>query len=129
MKNFDPPSDKTGDGPQTSVWTISNHTFFNSLAAFVKPTRFILLITYLLQGLISTDFRSSKTSFTTRNFILLALISPSLLCHRLEFETLSTIAIMFIQPAVVYKVSDFEPRATTIAPFTIFYELFPNSTA
>ena len=36
---------------------------------------------------------------------------------------------MLIHLAVLYKVPDFVPRATTIAPFTIFHEPFPNSAA
>ena len=40
-QNLDPPSDDTGDGPQTSVWTISNRTFFGSLGVFVKAYSFL----------------------------------------------------------------------------------------
>ena len=54
---------------------------------------------------------------------------PSFLCHRHEPEEPSATVAMFIHLAVVYKVPDLVPRATTISPFTIFHEPFPNSAA
>ena len=67
-------------------------------------------------------FQTFQNFFPTFN--PLTLISPSLLCHRLELEALSTTATIFIHPSVVYKVPDFVSCATTIAPYTIFHELF-----
>ena len=36
--NFGTRNEETGDGPKTSVWTISNRTFFGSLAASTRLT-------------------------------------------------------------------------------------------
>ena len=72
--------------PQTSIWTISNRTFFGSLGFFVKLSVFCLPITQLSQRPISTDFRPSNSPFATNIFIPLVLMCPSLLCHRHEYE-------------------------------------------
>ena len=82
-----------------------------------------------LAKIIFTDFRLSNSPFAANIFIPLALMCPGLLCHRHESEAPSATTAMLIHPAVVYKFQDFVPRATTIAPFTIFHEHFPNYAA
>ena len=113
-QNFDPPSDETRDGPQTSVWCIFSRNFFGSLAAFMKLTRFCLPITQLSQRPVSIDFGPSKTSIVASIFIPLTLMCPSLLCHKLELEALSATTTIFIHLAVMYKVPDFVPHSTTM---------------
>ena len=126
---MDPPCDDTGDGHQSSVWTISNHTFFCFLGVFVKLTLFCFPITQLSQRPMSIDITHSNAPFATRIIIPLVLMCPSLLCHRHEPEAPSATTSLLIHPTVVYKVQNLVPRANTIAPFTISYEPFPNSAA